>query len=201
MSDSDSSDASTTDSESSGTSSSNERNFSKKKPAERRLRHINHYCDNFGMCQNCKEIYCEMRHTWNDDNGEGYFSYEWYSDERFQKYENDEEVMLGHREIKRQYVEALLECKDCPRNKNTPCSLMDQAYSRISQTIAKRTLEEMEKNDPYNFKVSSIDEEIYDSRVAKLPVLDFMKKDLEAKTCRWECSHMRQLCSRLVHFS
>ncbi len=199
MSSSESSNCSSSDSDSSDTSH-DERSYRSKTFAEKRLRHINYFYDKFGMCQKCQDIYWEMRHTWNDADGGSFYEYEWHNDERYQVYGNEMQEMLGHKEIKRQYWETLLNCKDCPRNKDTPCSLKDQAYSCISQTIGKHAIAEMQKNSSFYLKVNYIDHKVYNRRVSKLDILNCMIKDLEAKPCKWECSHFRQLCSPLVSF-
>ena len=178
-----------TDSESSRSSRSSTRSFNDKKLAIKRLRDRNYFFDKFGRCEECQEIYWEMRHTWNDDDGGGRYSYEWYSDERYLQYEHEggDIDLVPYKEIMRQYRNKLRGCPDCPLNKDTPCSLRDLAYSRISVIIGSTLKPEM-------------DDDEYNRRVAKLPILDGMKKDLEAKPCTWECSHQRYMCSTLMTF-
>ncbi len=74
MSSGESANCSSSDSDSSETSH-DERSYRSKTFAERRLRHINYFYDKFGMCQKCQDIYWEMRHTWNDDDGGSFYSF------------------------------------------------------------------------------------------------------------------------------
>ncbi len=179
--------------------SSTKRAYSQKKYPELHLKHMHYYFDKFGLCEKCQDIYWEMRHTWNDDDGGSLYTYGWYNDERFSAYENENVVSIGHKAVMKQYRKAILECQECPRNKDTPCSLRDLAYSRISVLIGIISFEHKKRTTKY-FHKYRIDHEEYNRRVSKLPILDWMIKDLEAKPCKWECSHMRQICSTLVSF-
>ena len=113
-----------------------------KKLAVKRLRDMNYFFDKFGRCGKCQEIYWEMRHTWNDDDGGIYYSYGWYGDERYKRYEHEggDIDLVPYKYIMREYRNKLLGCPDCPLHKDTPCSLRDLAYSRISFIIGSIAL-------------------------------------------------------------
>lgn len=209
MSNSSSSENSDHDSDTSSTSASSSysghESYSNKKFKELRLRNRHYFFDKFGMCDKCQDIYWEMRHTWNDDDGGRLYCYEWTAmngDERYRQYEEEEIDQIPHKKIMETYRKKLFACRDCPRNKNVPCSLRDLAYSRISVIIGTIDFHHMRKTLYRNFHKSDIhvDHEEYNRRVSKLPILDWMIKDLEAKPCKWECSHMRRICSKLVSF-
>ena len=174
-----------TDSESSSSSRSSTKSFSNKKFAVRRLRDMNYFFDKFGRCEKCQEIYWEMRHT-------RQISQHWYMS--VGKGRGPRKIDLG-RYIMREYRKKLLECPDCPVNKDTPCSLRDLAYSRISLIIGSIALTIQKKKT--DCMKRSLNHDEYNRRVAKLPILDWMKKDLEAKPCKWECSHERYFSSTL----
>ena len=161
---------------------------------------MNYFFDKFGRCEKCQEIYWEMRHTWNDDDGGSYYSYGWYGDERYKRYEHEggDIDLVPYKYIMREYRYKLLGCPDCPLNKDTPCSLRDLAYSRISFIIGSIVLA-IQKKKTFCMK-PSLEHDEYNRRVAKLPILDWMRKDLEAKPCTWECSHQRYMCSTLMTF-
>ena len=194
------------DSDSSGGASPTGRSHNNKKFAKKRLQSINYFFDKFGMCKNCQDIYWEMRHTLRVEDCGSHYSYEWSDEERLKAYEK-QELQLDHKEVMRQYQEKLLHCQDCPRNKDTPCSLKDQAYSCISQIIGKiaiekkREIEEKINRAPsFCSTLNYMEHKIYNNRVSKLPILDGMVKELEAKPCKWESSSVRQICSTLVAF-
>ena len=191
------SDTSSTSDSSFASSYSGHKSCSKKKFKEFRLRNMHYFYDKFGMCDKCQGIYWETRHTWNDDDGGSLYSYEWYGDERCKQYEREEIDIIPHKKIMEMYREKLFACRDCPRNKDAPCSLRDLAYSRISVIIGTIDFQHTQKTHKYFHKN---DHEEYNRRVSKLPILDWMIKDLEAKPCKWECSHMRRICSELVSF-
>ena len=106
-------------------------------------------------------------------------------------------------EIMKQYRNKLRGCPDCPCNKDTPCSLRDQTYSCISRIIGTAVFtvkKRLPKSYMYFRKVHLHCEE-YNRRVSKLPILDWMIADLEAKPCEWQSSHQRRICSTLMSFT
>ena len=194
-------DSSSSESSSGSITNSSIRRFRKKNFAERKMRDLNYFFDKFGRCEKCQEIYWEMRHTYNDDEMGGYFSRSWYRDDRYQQYEDDKISFIPYKEIMIQYRNKLLGCPDCPCNKDTPGSLRDQAYSCISRIIGTIAVEAIRKAKRIYYVKHDVDHKEYNRRVAELPVLDWMRKDLEAKPCEWECSHQRRICSTLMTFS
>ena len=137
------SDVDSSSSESSCTTYSSTRSFSEK---EMRMRDMNFFYDKFGRCEKCQDIYWEMRHTWNDDDMGSVYSYSWYSDDRYQQYEDGKMSFIPYKEIMNQYRNKLLGCPDCPCNKDTPCSLRDQVYSCIKSDYRNYCSTDKEKD-------------------------------------------------------